>query len=52
MKIKWVKLKEDDPICKSGFIISSPNVRNLKKVVKNEMTLLIDFNNCKFAHLA
>ena len=38
MKIKWVELKEDDPIFKSGFIISSPNVRNLKKAVKNENT--------------
>ena len=36
MKIKWVELKEDDPIFKRGFIISSPNVRNLKKVVKKE----------------
>ena len=36
MKIKWVELKEDDPIFKRGFIISSPNIRNLKKVAKNE----------------
>ena len=38
MKYKLVELKEDDPIFKGGFIISSPNVRNLKKVVKYENT--------------
>ena len=36
MKIKWVELKEDDPIFNRGFIISSPNIRILKKVAKNE----------------
>ena len=33
MKIKWVELTEDDPIFKSGFIISSPTVRNPQKKV-------------------
>ena len=36
MKIKWVELKEDDPIFKSGFVISYPNIRKIKKVIKNE----------------
>ena len=25
-KIKWVELKEDDPIFKGGFIISNPKI--------------------------
>ena len=33
MKIKWVELTEDDPIFKSGFIISSPTARNPQKKV-------------------
>ena len=37
MKIKWVELKEDDPIFKGGFVISYPNIRKLKKVIKNEI---------------
>ena len=36
MKIKWVELKEDDPIFKGGFVISYPNIRKLKKIIKNE----------------
>ena len=31
MKIKWVELTEDDPIFKSGFVISSPTRRMPKK---------------------
>ena len=31
MKIKWVELTEDDPIFKSGFIISSPTIRMPRK---------------------
>ena len=35
MKIKWLELTEDDPIFKRGFVISSPNIRSLKKEVHN-----------------
>ena len=31
MKIKWVELKEDDPIFKGGFIISPINIKAQKK---------------------
>ena len=31
MKIKWVELKADDPIFKSGFIISPINSHRPKK---------------------
>ena len=31
MKVKWIELTEDDPIFRSGFIISSPNIRIPKK---------------------
>ena len=36
MKVKWIELTEDDPIFRSGFIISSPNIRPLKKEVSND----------------
>ena len=36
MKYKLVELKEDDPIFKRGFIISSPNIRNLKKLLRTK----------------
>ena len=32
MKIVWKKLKEDDPIFKQGFVISSHNVQKLDLV--------------------
>ena len=32
MKIIWKKLKEDDPIFKQGFVISSHKVQNLDLV--------------------
>ncbi len=35
MKIKWVEPKEDDPIFKSGFIISPMKSQNLKKTSKS-----------------
>ena len=35
MKIKWIEPAEDDPIFKRGFVISSPNIRSLKKEVSN-----------------
>ena len=35
MKIKWIGPAEDDPIFKSGFVISSPNIRSFKKEVHN-----------------
>ena len=34
MKIKWVELKEDDPIFKGGFIISPLNIKAPKKTDK------------------
>ena len=36
MKIKWVELKEDDPIFKGGFIISPINIKAPKKTDKND----------------
>ena len=36
MKVKWIELTEDDPIFRSGFIISSPNIRPLKKEIPND----------------
>ena len=36
MKVKWVELTEDDPIFRSGFIISSPNIRIPKKQVADD----------------
>ena len=36
MKVKWVELTEDDPIFRSGFIISSPNIRIPKKQVPDD----------------
>ena len=35
MKIKWVELKADDSIFKSGFIISPINSHRPKKVSKS-----------------
>ena len=35
MKIKWVEPKEDDPIFKSGFIISPMKSQSLKKPSKS-----------------
>ena len=35
MKIKWVELKADDPIFKSGFIISPINSHRPKKASKS-----------------
>ena len=35
MKIKWVEPKEDDPIFKSGFIISSLKSESPKKLSKS-----------------
>ena len=35
MKINWVEPKEDDPIFKSGFIISPMNTLSSKKTSKN-----------------
>jgi hypothetical protein len=37
-KIIWKELKEDDPIFKTGFIISNPklNLKKKEKEVKNE----------------
>ena len=35
MKIKWVEPKEDDPIFKSGFIISSLKTQSPKKLSKS-----------------
>ena len=34
MKIKWVEPKEDDPIFKSGFVVSAMKSQNLKKTSK------------------
>ena len=36
MKVKWVELTEDDPIFRSGFIISSPFIRTPKKQVPDD----------------
>ena len=36
MKVKWVELTENDPIFRSGFIISSPNIRIPKKRVPDD----------------
>ena len=36
MMIKWVEFKEDDPIFRGGFIISSLNSKTPKKVDKND----------------
>ena len=35
MKIKWVELKEDDPIFKNGFIISPMKSQSPKKTSEN-----------------
>ena len=35
MKIKWVEPKEDDPIFKSGFIISPIKSQSPKKLSKS-----------------
>ena len=35
MKIKWIEPTEDDPIFKRGFVISSPNIKLLRKEVHN-----------------
>ena len=35
MKIRWVEPKEDDPIFKSGFIISSLKSQSPKKISKS-----------------
>ena len=35
MKIKWVEPKEDDPVFKSGFIISPMKKQSPKKISKS-----------------
>ena len=35
MKIKWVEPKEDDPVFKSGFIISPMKRQSPKKISKS-----------------
>ena len=35
-KIKWVELKEDDPIFKGGFIISNPKMISGHQIKKDE----------------
>ena len=35
-KIIWKDLKQDDPVCKTGFIISNPKVYSNKKDRKRD----------------